>query len=71
MEAAVDGDDALARIASWSPDAVVLDLVMPKRDGLEVLREVRTWTDLPVIVLSARGQESDKVLALDLGQTTT
>lgn len=67
VEAAEDGEDALARIAAWQPDAVVLDLVMPRRDGLEVLRELRTWTELPVIVLSARGQEADKVTALDLG----
>jgi two-component system KDP operon response regulator KdpE len=67
VETAEDGEEALARIASWTPHAVVLDLVMPKRDGLDVLREVRTWSDLPVIVLSARGQERDKVAALDLG----
>ena len=67
VEAAEDGEDALARIAAWQPDAVVLDLVMPRRDGLDVLRELRTWTELPVIVLSARGQETDKVTALDLG----
>jgi two-component system KDP operon response regulator KdpE len=46
---------------------MILDLVMPGRDGLDVLREVRTWSELPVIVLSARGKESDKVTALDLG----
>jgi two-component system KDP operon response regulator KdpE len=67
VETAEDGEDALVRIASWVPHAVVLDLVMPKRDGLDVLREVRIWSDLPVIVLSARGQERDKVAALDLG----
>lgn len=67
VETAQDGADALARIAAWTPDAVVLDLVMPAPDGIEVLRELRTWTQLPVIVLSARGRESDKVLALDLG----
>jgi len=67
VETAADGEEALTWLASWNPDALVLDLVMPKRDGLEVLREVRTWSDLPIIVLSARGQESDKVLALDQG----
>lgn len=64
---AVDGEDALTQVAGWMPDALVLDLVMPKRDGLEVLRELRTWSAMPVIVLSARGQEPDKVTALDLG----
>ncbi len=67
VEAAEDGEDALTRLASWSPDAMVLDLVMPKLDGFEVLREVRTWSEMPIIVLSARGREADKVTALDLG----
>ena len=64
---AEDGDDALVRIPTWSPDVVVLDLVMPGRDGLDVLRETRAWSEVPIIVLSARGQERDKVLALDQG----
>lgn len=67
VQEAEDGDDALVRIATWQPDAVVLDLIMPLRDGFDVLRDLRTWTELPVIVLSARGQENDKVTALDLG----
>jgi two-component system KDP operon response regulator KdpE len=49
------------------PDAMVLDLIMPKRDGFDVVRDVRTWSSLPIVVLSARGRESDKVTALDLG----
>jgi two-component system KDP operon response regulator KdpE len=61
------GDQALIELASWSPDAMVLDLVMPGRDGFDVLRELRTWSMLPIIVLSARGEERDKVVALDLG----
>jgi two-component system KDP operon response regulator KdpE len=64
---AVDGADALARIATWNPDIVVLDLVMPNVDGFEVVRDVRTWSEVPVIVLSARGQFQDKITALDLG----
>ena len=64
---AVDGDEALVNIATWAPDVVLLDLAMPGRDGLDVLRETRTWSQVPIIVLSARGQERDKVLALDLG----
>lgn len=67
VETAEDGDDALARIATWTPDAVVLDLVMPGKDGFEVVRDTRTWSQVPIIVLSARGQESDKVQALDMG----
>lgn len=67
VETAEDGDDALVRIATWTPDAIVLDLVMPGKDGFEVLRDTRTWSQVPIVVLSARGQESDKVHALDMG----
>lgn len=67
VRVAEDGDAGLVAISSWSPDAVVLDLVMPGRDGFDVLRETRLWSQVPVIVLSARGQEQDKVAALDLG----
>jgi two-component system KDP operon response regulator KdpE len=61
------GEDALVRIPSAQPQVVVLDLVMPDVDGFEVLKQTRAWSDVPVIVLSARGQEQDKVAALDLG----
>jgi two-component system KDP operon response regulator KdpE len=54
-------------LAMRPPDAVILDLVMPGIDGLEVLRQTREWSEVPIIVLSARGQEGDKVMALDLG----
>jgi two-component system KDP operon response regulator KdpE len=67
VRTAEHGDQALIDLGTWTPDVMVLDLIMPGRDGFDVLREVRTWTSLPVIVLSARGQESDKVTALDLG----
>ena len=67
VEVAETGAEALTLLPSWQPDALVLDLVMPDIDGTEVLRQTRTWSDLPVIVLSARGQERDKVHALDLG----
>lgn len=67
VEVASDGATGLERIATWAPNAVVLDLVMPGSDGLQVLRDTRTWSDVPVIVLSARGQEQDKVIALDQG----
>ena len=67
VETADDGEDGLVRAASWSPRLIVLDLMMPKIDGLQVLQDLRGWTDVPVLVLSARGQERDKVRALDLG----
>lgn len=67
VEVAVDGADALARMATWKPDVVVLDLIMPNLDGFEVVRDARAWTEVPIIVLSARGRFDDKVTALDLG----
>lgn len=67
VETAENGTQALVQAAAWSPDAIVLDLVIPAPDGFDVLRDLRTWSDVPVIVLSARGQEADKVRALDLG----
>ena len=67
VELAADGDEALAALAARLPDAVVLDLVMPNVDGFEVVRQTRTWASVPIVVLSARGQERDKVEALDLG----
>lgn len=67
VEVAEDGRTGLEAIAAWAPDAVVLDLVMPGVDGFEVLRQTRAWSDVPVVVLSARGQEADKVAALDGG----
>ncbi|MGH2562282.1 MAG: response regulator [Thermomicrobiales bacterium] len=67
VEVAEDGESALTMLATWLPDVVVLDLVMPGIDGFEVVRQARTWSKAPIIVLSARGQERDKVQALDLG----
>lgn len=67
VEVAADGASGLECIATWAPHAVVLDLVMPGSDGFQVLRDTRTWSDVPVLVLSARGQEQDKVVALDQG----
>src|SRR5262249_32722799 len=61
------GADALVEVASRQPDVVILDLGLPDMDGIEVIRKVREWSAVPVIVLSARGQESDKVAALDAG----
>ena len=59
--------EGLAHAASRNPDVILLDLGLPDRDGLEVARELREWSGTPIIVISARGQEQDKVKALDLG----
>ncbi len=67
VETADGGEAALLLAATWRPDAILLDLVMPPPDGFAVLTDLRGWSDVPVIVLSARGQEPDKVAALDRG----
>jgi two-component system KDP operon response regulator KdpE len=67
VELAEDGESALVSIATHVPDVIVLDLMMPGTDGLEVVRQTRQWSSVPIIVLSARGDERDKVAALDLG----
>jgi two-component system KDP operon response regulator KdpE len=64
---ATTGADGLVEIASRQPDVVIVDLGLPDMDGLEVIRRLREWSAVPVIVLSARGQERDKVTALDAG----
>lgn len=61
------GKEALGHLAVSPPDVVVLDLGLPDMDGLDVIRRVRKWSRVPIVILSARGQESDKVAALDLG----
>jgi two-component system KDP operon response regulator KdpE len=67
IETAETAETALTRAATRPPDAVILDLVLPDRGGVEVCRELRTWTSVPIIVLSAVGEERDKVEALDAG----
>ncbi len=64
---ATTGEQGLREAATRSPDAVLLDLGLPDLDGVEVTRRLREWSRVPVIVLSARGQESDKIEALDAG----
>ncbi len=67
VETAATGADALAAAALREPEAIILDLVLPDRRGTDVCRELRTWSSVPVIVLSAVGEESEKVAALDAG----
>jgi len=59
--------EATKRIAAEAPDLVVLDLGLPDGDGKDVIRTVREWSDVPIVVLSARGREAEKIEALDLG----
>ncbi len=64
---ATTGADGLVEVGSRQPDVVIVDLGLPDIDGIDVIRRLREWTDVPIIVLSARGQERDKVTALDVG----
>ena len=61
------GAEAQSMIASHCPDLIILDLGLPDMDGLDILRQLRSWSSLPVVVVSARSHERDKVDALDLG----
>src|SRR6266516_182177 len=67
VESAADGEEALAVARTFDPDLVVLDLNMPVLDGFSVTRQLRTWSSVPILVLSVREDEEDKVAALDLG----
>jgi two-component system, OmpR family, KDP operon response regulator KdpE len=64
---AATGEDAIHAVANQHPDLMILDLGLPDMDGVEVTRRVREWTDLPIIIVSVREQESEKVAALDAG----
>ncbi|MDC7289888.1 response regulator transcription factor [Blautia schinkii] len=61
------GVAALLEAASYSPDVVILDLGLPDMDGVDIIKKVRGWSNLPIIVVSARNEDSDKVSALDAG----
>jgi two-component system, OmpR family, KDP operon response regulator KdpE len=67
FESARSVQEAIRFVASHEPDVIVLDLGLPDGDGKEVIRRVREWSDVPIIVISARDRESEKVEALDLG----
>ena len=64
---AVNGQEALSAAAAERPDLIILDLGLPDIDGVEVTRQIREWSQIPIIILSVREQERDKVAALDAG----
>ncbi|MGD1119125.1 MAG: response regulator transcription factor [Dehalococcoidales bacterium] len=64
---ATDGEESLDAVQKDFVDLIILDLMMPKVDGVEVCRRIREWSDIPIIILSARGDENDKVKCLELG----
>jgi two-component system alkaline phosphatase synthesis response regulator PhoP len=62
-----DGEAALSSVRGAKPDLVVLDLGLPGRDGLDVTREIRRTSNLPIVILTARGEEADRIVGLELG----
>lgn len=64
---ACNGEEALREAATANPDILLLDLGLPDLDGVEIIRRVRGWSDMPIIVLSARSEDADKIEALDSG----
>ncbi len=64
---AAKGSDAIMLSASNKPDIIILDLGLPDIDGVEVIENIRTWSDVPIIIVSARSEDKDKIIALDKG----
>ncbi|MEI3337998.1 MAG: response regulator transcription factor [Clostridium sp.] len=64
---ATNGREAISSFSSYCPDVILLDLGLPDMDGLDVLKQIRSWSSVPIIIVSARDQEKEKVTALDLG----
>jgi two-component system OmpR family response regulator len=67
IEGALNGMEGLEKVKTFQPDLIILDLMMPKMDGLEVCREIRKENQVPIIMLTARGEESDVVAGLEVG----
>jgi two-component system KDP operon response regulator KdpE len=67
VHVATDGELALLTLNDWPPDLIITDLAMPNIDGLELCRKVRNYSDVPIIVLSVKGEEQSKIAALDAG----
>ena len=62
-----DGEEAIRLFAQYNPDVVLLDVMMPKEDGYEVCRKIRSKSNVPVILITARGEDFDKIMGLDIG----
>ena len=67
VSVAFDGEEAVEQFETVGPDLILLDLMLPKMDGLEVCRQIRKTSDVPIIMLTAKDSEIDKVLGLELG----
>ena len=64
---AANGEDGVMQAATYNPDVVFLDLGLPDMDGVEVIKRIRSWSNMPIIVISARSEDEDKIEALDAG----
>lgn len=64
---AMNGASAIMEASSYNPDIILLDLGLPDMDGIDVIKKIRTWSNSPIIVISARSEDSDKIEALDCG----
>ncbi len=64
---AENGEQTILEVTSRNPDVIMLDLGLPDIDGVEIIKKVRTWSEVPIIVISARGEDADKITALDAG----
>ena len=67
LESALEGDSGLRKLAAFSPDLVILDVMLPGRDGFELCREIRKTSAVPIIMLTARGDVTDRVVGLEVG----
>ena len=67
VDVAADGLEGVRLVERWRPDVVLMDLAMPKLGGLSAIEQIRTWSEVPIIVLSVMGEETDKVRALEAG----
>lgn len=61
------GSEAILELLSYQPDLMILDLGLPDMDGVEIIRKTRTWSNMPIIIVSARSEDTDKITALDAG----
>ena len=64
---AMDGEEAISKALQVNPDLILLDVMLPKLDGFEVCKNIRTWSAAPIIMLTAKGEEVDKILGLEIG----
>jgi len=64
---AQNGEEAILQASSYSPDVIFLDLGLPDIDGIEIIKKIREWSNMPIIVISARSEDEDKIEALDAG----